>query len=103
MLSKLLLATNLVMVLVYSIFWSKLPKEIPLFYSSNWGEQQIVDIKYISILPFLTLLVYAINLFLKKKILKNEFFLNKILLYSSFCFIVAYTVIFLKIIFLVTL
>ena len=47
---------------VFVLTYNDLPSQLPLFYSKSWGENQLVPISQIIILPALTILITLINL-----------------------------------------
>jgi hypothetical protein len=44
-------------------FWKKLPPEVPLFYSRPWGKEQLVNPRFLFLLPGLTLVIFLIFLY----------------------------------------
>lgn len=44
--------------------WRRLPPQLPLFYSRPWGEEQLTTPFGLLLLPTLSLLIGAINVFL---------------------------------------
>ncbi|MFH1826908.1 MAG: hypothetical protein ABH812_00535 [bacterium] len=97
-----LIIANLVMLLSFFFKLSKLPPEIPFFYSKAAGDAQIADWWFIFLLPLLmNLLFYANSYIYKRYFLGNEF-VEKIIYYFKLLLITSFTLIFVKIIFLVT-
>ncbi len=47
---------------VFVATYNNLPSQLPLFYSLAWGENQLVPISQIIILPALTILITLVNL-----------------------------------------
>lgn len=86
----------------YFLRSSTLPPQIPLFYSLTEGERTIVPTYYLSLLPFLSFIIVMINILLYHRLFKHDLFVRKLLYYASVCSIITSTVIFLKIIFLVS-
>lgn len=84
------------------IKWSKLPPQIPLFYSRTEGEEQIVDLIYLLILPFLAVTLVIINTVVCKKFFAGNEFVTKIMNFVNTSTIILFTLIYLRIIFLVT-
>jgi len=61
-------------------FFTKLPPQIPLFFSRPWGELQLTSPFYLLLLPFFSLIVLLINLLLASLLLeKNEFLANTLI------------------------
>lgn len=100
--SYALLTGNLLMAFTVILKFSKLPPQLPIFYSRPWGEGQIADWWLILILPILMNALYALNLFIAKKFFADDDFVKNILRYLNLLLVIAFTVIFLKIIFLTT-
>lgn len=97
-----LLTANLVMMLALVFKSAFLPPQIPLFYSKPQGEAQLVNWWFIFLLPFLLNLFFFLNsLFYKRYFFSNEF-VKSVFYYLKIFLLVSYTVIFLKIIFLIT-
>ena len=69
--------------LVLAFFWTKLPPQIPLFYSHPWGEEQLATPAFLFLLPGLSLLVLILNLFLGILFAEEKIIL-KFLTVSSF-------------------
>jgi len=90
------------MFLVFFLKLKTLPPQIPLFYSQVWGEDQLGKIWMIFIIPFLMILFVFINNFLKNKYFKNQLVFITIFYYTNLLIIISFTLIFLKIIFLVS-
>jgi hypothetical protein len=91
-----------VMIVVFILFFNKLPPQIPLFYSLSDGEDAVVDTIFIFVLPVLSILLVTANSILKKKYFKENALLDHIFYYCNLLIIVSTTIIFLRIILLVT-
>lgn len=64
------------------IFWSKLPPQLPLFYSKTWGKDQLASKWWFLILPFICFLMVILDLRLASIFLKKESLLAKILIWT---------------------
>lgn len=84
------------------LLWNSLPPQIPLFYSLSQIDDQVADLLYIAILPFIMIVFVAIHLGLRKYVFTNELFVQKILWHASLVTIALITYSFVRIIFLVT-
>lgn len=78
---------GVVMVLGYllilvGVFWSKLPPEIPLFYSLPWGEQWLVDKSGLLVLTASMTVLIIIDLIAAYKIYKSEGLLARYLVFG---------------------
>lgn len=80
-----------------------LPPQIPLFYSKQLGEDQLGEWWMIFVIPAIINVFYFINRFVYKKFfLKNEFISNVLTVVN--CFVIIFcTMIFIKILLLVTI
>jgi len=58
---KATIAFLLVQISLILFFWSKLPPEVPLFYSRPWGKEQLVNPWFLFLLPGLTLVIFLFN------------------------------------------
>ena len=97
-----LVAGNLLMLITFFFRLSTLPPQLPLFYSRPWGEEQLGDFWFIFLIPVLVNLLVFFNEYIYKR-----FFLGNILAKHVFEFLnifltVSFTLIFIKIILLVS-
>lgn len=97
-----LIGSNIVMIGALLLRFNHLPPQIPLFFSKPWGEDQLVDNWMIFLLPVLLDIFYFINVSLVKRYFQENDLVKKILQYLNIFLIVAFTLIFIKIISLVT-
>lgn len=97
-----LLLADLLMAGSFAWLFSQLPPQIPLFYSRPWGEDQLVDYWFIFILPFLLHVFIFLNIYLYNRFFLPNQLVKKIMDTANWLFIVLCTLIFLKIIFLIT-
>ncbi|NTU73409.1 hypothetical protein HGB07_04545 [Candidatus Roizmanbacteria bacterium] len=97
-----LITADVLMALVIGLKFRSLPPQIPLFYSQAWGEDQLTDIWFIFILPLLLHLFIFLNLFLINRYFPTHALMKDISRVISWFFIVAFTVIFLRLIFLIS-
>jgi hypothetical protein len=99
---KLLIGADVLMAAIFAWKFQSLPEQIPLLYSRPWGEPQIVDFWYIALLPVLMHLFFFLNNILAKKYFTSEEIIQKIFQAMNIFFILTFTGLFLKIIFLVS-
>lgn len=97
-----LLGANFMMVLAVIFKLGVLPPQIPLFYSRPDGEQQLGEWWYIFLIPVLLNLLYIANKVLIKKFFPVNSFAQTFSNYFNLFLISAFTIIFLKIVFLVS-
>lgn len=69
---KLSLAVIVIGFLIIVLSWSRLPPEVPLFYSLPWGENQLADQIWLLVLPLLALGVTGFNLLVSAVVVKFD-------------------------------
>ena len=99
---RLLFFANLVLILFFIIRWSRLPPQIPLFYSRPWGEDQLVDSWMIFMLPIFMTGCFFLNELVYQKFFVDNLFVKKIIYFFNLFIILGFSYIFLKILLLVT-
>ncbi|OGK12900.1 hypothetical protein A3C98_01040 [Candidatus Roizmanbacteria bacterium RIFCSPHIGHO2_02_FULL_37_15] len=97
-----LIIANLTIAGVLFIRYNSLPPQIPLFYSKSAGEDQLADTWLILFLPFFLNFLYFFNNFFYKRYFKDTVLVEKIVYYLNIFIITSFTLIFVKIIFVVT-
>lgn len=97
-----LIGSNIVMIGVLLLRFNHLPPQIPLYFSKPWGEDQLVDNWMIFLLPVLLDILYFANVSLVKRYFKENELVKKIIQYLNVFLMIAFTLIFIKIISLVT-
>jgi len=90
----------MVSVLIYK--FGTLPPQIPLFYSKPPGEDQLADTWMILLLPLLMNFLFFFNNFFYRRYFKENILAKKILYYLNLLISISFTIIFAKIIFVVT-
>lgn len=65
------------------INWSKLPPEVPIFYSRPWGEPMLAAPIFLWILPVSCVVFVLLNLFIALYLIKAHYFLNRVLIVFS--------------------
>jgi hypothetical protein len=99
---KLLLGADLIMILTFVFKVSTMPPQIPLFYTNLWGEGQLADTWIIFILPLFLNVLYFFNQYILNKFFSNNEFIKKIFYFLNLFLIVSFTLVFIKIVFLVS-
>lgn len=99
---KLLLGADILMAATFLLRFPRLPPQIPLYYSKFWGENQLADLLMIFILPVFMNLLYFINNKIYTKFYSTNELIKNIFYYFNIFLIVSFTLIFIKIIFLVS-
>jgi hypothetical protein len=97
-----LLGGDIIMLGLTALRFSSIPPQLPLFYSQPFGEDQLVDWWMIFVLPIIMNLLYFINSFVYKKYFPGNEFVKKIIDYLNIFICISFTLIFIKIILLVT-
>lgn len=97
-----LIGCNIIMIGVLLLGFNHLPPQIPLFFSKPWGEDQLVDTWMIFLLPILLDVLYFVNLTLYKRYFLGNEFVKKIVDYLNILLMVSVTLIFIKIVTMVT-
>lgn len=96
-----LFIANALMAAVLAWEFSTLPPQIPLFYSLPLGEDQLGDTWIIIILPLMMNIIFIMNQFVVKKYFQNNELIRNLSYYLNLFVMVSFTLIFLKIVFLV--
>lgn len=97
-----LMAANVLMVAVFLLKLGSMPPQIPLFYTHSWGETQIADFWMIFLIPALANTLFFVNDYFYKKFFVGNELVKKIFEYINVFLIASFTLIFIKIIFLVS-
>jgi hypothetical protein len=100
--NKLLIGADILMAAIFAWRFQYMPDQIPLLYSRPWGDPQLVEYWYIALLPILMHIFYFFNAFIIKKFFHSEELFQQLFNILNIFVIIAFTGIFLKIIFLVT-
>jgi hypothetical protein len=82
--------------------FNNLPPQIPLFYSRGDGEEQMADIYLIFLLPILSIILVSANSLIKSKLFPQVYLIERIIYYVNISIIALTTLIFLKILLVVT-
>ncbi len=98
----LLLVSNILILIVFLLKLNRLPPQIPLFYSRSWGEEQLADWWMILFLPFMINFFFFFNRYIQKKFFSDNQLVIRIINYLNLFLIITLTLIFIKIIFLIT-
>lgn len=97
-----LIAGNLLMLMTFLVRWSTLPPQLPLFYSRPWGEEQLGDFWMIFLIPVLVNFLIFFNDFVYRKYFLGNGLVKHLLDFLNIFLIVVFSLIFIKIIFLVS-
>lgn len=98
----MLLSANILMFLTFLFKSGTLPPQIPLFYSRPQGEFQLTEWWYIFLIPVLMNGLFFLNTFLYAKFFEGNDFVKIFIRYFKIFLIVSFSLIYLKIIFLIT-
>lgn len=99
---NLLVTGNIVMIASFILRLKTLPPQIPLLYSRPLGETQLVDTWMIFLIPFVLNILYTANNYLENRFFSSNDLVKKIFGYLNLFLIVVFTLIFVKIIFLIS-
>lgn len=99
---QLLLGANILLIVTFLLRFNTIPPQIPLFYSKLWGESQLGDYWMIFILPVFMNFLFFINKYIFSKFYSENIFLKNILYYLDLFLIISFTLIFIKILFIVS-
>lgn len=100
--TNILMISNFIIIFLFFLKLKSLPPEIPLFYSRPEGELQITEIWMIFLLPILANSFFYLNNYFLDKFFKNDLVIKKIFFYLNIFIIISFSLIFIKIIFLIT-
>lgn len=81
--------------------FNTLPPQIPLFYSLPLGEDQLGDTWIIIIVPLTMNIIFILNQFIVKRYFQDNDLIENLSYYLNLFILVSFTLIFIKIIFLV--
>lgn len=98
-LTLLFLAGQILLIL---ISWSKLPPQLPLFYSRPWGKEQLTSPLGLFLLPVFSLITFFANFAFSSFFLQEEKLLTTLLEIATFVFNLLSFITLVKIIILVT-
>jgi hypothetical protein len=90
------------MIVAFILKINHLPPQIPLFYSNPWGEDQLGDTWMLFFLPLILNIVFLVNRYFYNRYFSGDFFVKKIFEYVNLFLIVSFTLVFIKIILLVS-
>lgn len=96
------IAALLVMAATFAWRFTKLPPQIPLFYSKPQGDDQIADFWMIAVLPIILVLFFTINMVIYKRLFSGDKTIRKIIEGLNIVESIIITLIFIKILFTVT-
>lgn len=97
----LLALVNAVMAVAFALVIRRLPPEIPLFYSSEWGEGRLGHPYLLLLIPLLMNLFFVISRFIHISYFRRDRQMGKIVVIAQLVYIVMSSIAFLRIIFLV--
>ena len=97
-----LILSNLLVLVIFILRFSHLPPQIPLFYSKLWGEDQLADTWMIVFIPILINAFYFLNIYIYRRFFSQIVIVKKIIDFVNIFLIVVLTLIFIKIVFLIS-
>lgn len=93
-----IIGSDILMALVFGLSLSHLPPQIPIFYSRQWGEDQLIDTWLIFMLPLISHIFIFINSYIYNKIFLPDQFFKRIIDGVSWFVLVASAITFIRII-----
>lgn len=97
-----LFGCNALMGLVFFLRYQTLPPQIPLFFSHTPGEDQLGEVWMLFFLPFFMNLFVLLNSFIARRFFPGNAYVGRVLRYLNIVLMAAFTVIFIRIILLVS-
>lgn len=97
-----LIIADILMVASFAFRFPTLPPQIPLIYSQPWGEDQLVDILLIFLLPISLHMFFFLNIILYNKFFFPDHLIRSLIAVLNVSLTVAFTLIYLKIIFYIS-
>ena len=91
----------IVEVICFAFNVNRLPPQIPIFYSSLVGDEQIGDFYMIFLLPLLSIIFVNLNNYIFFKYFRDNVFVERLIYVQNIAITLIFTFIFLRIIFLV--
>jgi hypothetical protein len=96
------IVADIIMAATYFFLSAQLPPQIPLFYARPWGEDQLADLWLIIVLPILMHVFIIGNKLSVRFLFKNDDLIRKTFAFADWFYIIVFTVIFIRILFLVS-
>lgn len=87
-------------IIIIFVFWTKLPPQIPLYFSRPWGEEQLAKPIFVFLPLALSFVFLLLNLIFARLAAGNDF-LKKVLILGATATAVLATITIIRIIFLV--
>lgn len=69
--------------ILLAICFKRLPPSVPFYYSLPWGEEQLARPSDLFMIPFAVMVIFLLNFILSILLLKRDYFLVQILMWSS--------------------
>ncbi|NMB84543.1 hypothetical protein GYA28_04650 [Candidatus Roizmanbacteria bacterium] len=98
----ILIGANLIIMAVFLLSFNRLPPQIPLFYSRLWGEDQLADTWMLVFVPIFINGLFFLNNFVSNRLFSTDTLIKKMVRYLNLFIIIGLTLVFIKIILLVT-
>lgn len=99
---SVLIVSIIIMISIFVLRYVYLPPQIPLFYSLQAGNEQVVDLPYLFILPLSLIVVISINSIVAKTLFKDTELITAITRTTNIFLSILSAYIFIKVILLVT-
>ena len=76
-----MLALNFIII---ALLWSKIPPQVPLYYSRPRGYDQLANKLFLPLIPVFCLFIVLVNLRISSFLFRKQLLLSQILVWSSF-------------------
>lgn len=98
-----LIVADVLMAASFALAFTRLPPQIPLFYTSPWGEDRLADIWVIALIPIFMHLIFFLNNWIVKRFFRSDSFPAKLFHTANWATIFVSTFIFIRILIIVSL
>lgn len=98
-----LIVADVLMAAAFGLAFTRIPPQIPLFYTSPWGEDRLADFWLIGLIPFFMHVIFFFNNWLVKRFFRSDSFLAKLFHTTNWAVIIVSTFLFIRILIIVAL
>ena len=92
---------NVTMAGLFAISYASFPPVIPLFFSREWGEDQLGEWWMIILIPLCMNIFIMINSVIVRALFQNNYFARKVFTYANFAIMFGFLISFLRILYIV--
>lgn len=98
-----LIVADILMAAAFGLAFTRLPPQIPLFFTSPWGEDRLADFWFIALIPIFMHLVFFLNNWIVKRFFRTDSFPAKLFYTANWAVIIVATFIFIRILIIVSI